>query len=221
MADLELRARTPYESLYRISGSLRPDSLAGIDAWGWYVLPAHLRPLFAALIFLMLTLFDRRPDFVFIYSPRVKDEGLKTWLENRLYDRFSRFSGTHRSRHPLLGLAFLSPLLWNFHGPFSLSSMRSLTCQPRVFVNPGSPPHLSQIDTFYGILGGESVATIRLLSALYLRPLTAFSIADFHQSNWFRVFCDRLLRIVKSMVILINIKKYFYTRERNCVYDID
>lgn len=45
MADLELRARTPDEPLYRVSGSLRSDPLARIDAWGWYTLSAHLRPL--------------------------------------------------------------------------------------------------------------------------------------------------------------------------------
>lgn len=219
MTDLELRARTPYESLYRISGSLRPDSLAGIDAWGWYVLPAHLRSLFAALIFLTPMLFDKRPDFVFIYFPRVKRRVKNVTLENRFYDYFSRFSvqNVHFS-----GWLF-------FHRYFGTFTVLSLC--PRCDLWPvshaspwtqGRRPTFRKLILFTAYSGGESVATIRVLSVLYLRPLTALAVADFHQSNWFRVFCDRLLRIVKSMMILINIKKYF-TREEEivCVISIN
>lgn len=94
--------------------------------------------------------------------------------------------------------------------------MRSLTYQTRVSVNLRSPPTSHKLILFTAYSKGESVATIRLLSVLYLRPLTAFVIAGFHQSNQFRIFCNRFLRIVKSAVILINIKKYF-TREKEIV----
>jgi len=69
MTDLELRAGTPYQPLYRISRSFRPDPLAGIDAWEWYTLPAHLR-LLRHPIFLTRISFrdaDAKPVFLYLF----------------------------------------------------------------------------------------------------------------------------------------------------------
>lgn len=82
MTDLELCSGAPYQPLYRISGSLRSDPFAGIDAWGWYTLFAHLR----CFIFVKrLFPFDVDTEAVFIYSfrgTRVKTATQKSslWL---------------------------------------------------------------------------------------------------------------------------------------------
>lgn len=117
MTDLELRSGSPYQPLYRISGSLWSDPLAGIDAWGWYALPAHFRPL-CRLIFLTLISLRRgriRIYLFFSWNGRVKNVARESPL---------RRSFRHTtSRHPLRGSALLLLPLRNFHGPFSPSSM--------------------------------------------------------------------------------------------------
>lgn len=100
MTDLELRSGTPYQPLYRISGSLRPDPLAGIDAWGCYTLSAHLCSL-RRLIF-RISFFD--VDRIYLFFSR--NEG-KTLLENHFYDGpFD--SGTHHFETSTSRISFSS-----------------------------------------------------------------------------------------------------------------
>lgn len=76
------------------------------------------------LIFLTPILFDKHPEFgIYLFPSRDKEDKNVT-RESPLQ---SFLPTLHRLRHPLLGLVFLSLVLWNFHDPFSLSSMRSLT----------------------------------------------------------------------------------------------
>lgn len=89
MTDLELRSGTPYQPLYRISGSLRPDPLAGIDAWGCYTLSAHLCPL-RRLIF-RISLFEAvGPIYLFLS----RDGGVKNATRESLLWGFFRFRDT-------------------------------------------------------------------------------------------------------------------------------
>jgi len=80
--------------------------------------------------------------YIYLFYP-LMERGLKSLFENYLYDGPSD-SKTHHFETSTLKSDFLLPPLRNFHGPFSLSSMRSLTYQPRISANLGSF-HLSRI----------------------------------------------------------------------------
>lgn len=130
MADLELRAGTPYESLDRISGSFRPDPLAGIDTRGrWYSLPAHFRPLRS---FIFLTpILPRQTELVYLFPFALRDRVGGVVKNTRLRITFTSFQPRDKpypSHPPIRRVGFSSSPLQNFHDPFSLSSMRSLTC---------------------------------------------------------------------------------------------
>jgi len=66
VTDLELWAGTPDEPLYRVSGSLRSDPFARIDAWGWYTLSAHLFRSLRRRIFLTPSV-DRRRTRIYLF----------------------------------------------------------------------------------------------------------------------------------------------------------
>lgn len=159
MTDLELRPGTPYQPLYRISGSLRPDPLAGIDAWGGTLcLLIFVGSTLGRLIFSTAMSLRRNAKCICLFLSR--DEGWKR------HSRITFTADTHFSS----GLFFLPPLR-NFHGPFSLSSMWSLTYQPRVSANPRSSRILSRklslvnlfmriLSSAFGLLSAKSILNV-------------------------------------------------------------
>lgn len=124
MTDLKLRPGTPNESLYRVSGSLRPNPLAGIDACRWYALPAHLRgplspPPYFSNAYLPL---DRRRSCIYLFILLTR-AGVKNVAWESLLRPFRPtlrvrtiqyiyFSGSGSSSAGTSGC---------FHDPFSLS----------------------------------------------------------------------------------------------------
>jgi len=216
VADLKLRAGTPDESLYRISGSLRSDPFARIDAWGWYTLSAHLLRSLRRRIFLTPSA-DRRRTRIYLFPS-----------QNGGWNRHSRITFT---TVPNFGdvpfQAFTSWIGFFFALHFETFTILSfslllLLSAPDAIFDPSEPrvspwslatsPVPSQIDTFYSSRG-QAFALMDMSSlSIYLRALAASTIwiepiwnVLRRSSFFFR--CRLPIEIVSFMNLL---SKYFY-----------
>jgi len=206
VADLELRAGTPNEPLYRVSGSLRSDPFARIDAWGWYTLSAHLlRPL-RRRIFLTPSPDGRRTRIYLFPS------------QNGGWNRHSRITFTtvpDFGDAPFQAFTSWIGFSFGFHfETFTILSLSLFLSALDAIFNPSEPRVSpwslatsripSQIDTFYSSREQAFALMDTLSLSIYLRALLASTIWIEAISNvlrWFS-FSFRFIEIVSFMNLL-------------------